>query len=134
MPRYSTIGATLPRSAGVYLARFTPTGALYVGSSINMHKRCTAHLASLKAGTHANSHLQALWNAHSAPAIVFDILWQPVGDVHRRELQRKEQEYIERYKAAAVNIHPAFAKEQIEPDRYISDHLLDLFPAPFSFE
>lgn len=57
--------------AGVYEIRNTLNGKVYVGSSVNVSKRLTAHRNSLTRGDHASAHLQASWRKHGHDAFEF---------------------------------------------------------------
>jgi hypothetical protein len=50
------------RTAGVYLLKFS-TGRVYVGASLNLHKRVDEHARRLSQGQNHLPHLQAAYDA-----------------------------------------------------------------------
>lgn len=53
----------LPNTPGVYEIRFSQV-AYYVGSTVNLRKRCNEHIRSLRKSIHTNVELQALFSKH----------------------------------------------------------------------
>lgn len=53
----------LPSTPGVYEIRFSQA-AYYVGSTINLRKRCTEHIRRLRRSIHTNDELQSLFARH----------------------------------------------------------------------
>ena len=53
----------LPNTPGVYEIRFLQV-AYYVGSTINLRKRCGEHIRRLRRSIHTNDELQALFARH----------------------------------------------------------------------
>ncbi len=60
-----------PRYVGVYLIVNLINFKVYVGSAVNIKKRCAAHRNYLRRGVHGNAHLQASWNKHGADKFTF---------------------------------------------------------------
>ena len=48
-------------ACGIYLIRNASQQKVYVGSSIDMEKRWSAHIRLLNRGCHHNRHLQSAW-------------------------------------------------------------------------
>jgi len=65
----------------------------YIGSSVGIEKRWCNHRAALRAGWHANAHLQAAWNLYGEDAFVFSMLEEVEDDM----LLAMEQEYLDDY-------------------------------------
>lgn len=61
-------------TSGIYLIRNVVTGIAYIGSSVNIERRWAVHKANLRAGRHANSHLQNAWNKHGETGFCFEIV------------------------------------------------------------
>ena len=57
--------------AGVYMVEQIATGRVYIGSSINLHRRLKRHASRLRIGQHANRALQKAWNKHGEAAFRF---------------------------------------------------------------
>lgn len=86
------IELTLPypiSGPGVYLIVDANTGRFYIGSSVNVKKRWLHHTYRLKAGTHANPILQAIWNSNPKRLSVSTLWAVSVGT--REALLQAEQ-------------------------------------------
>jgi group I intron endonuclease len=72
---------------GVYVITNTRSNKKYVGSSVNVKKRLSAHKRELRKGTHCCAHLQRSWSKGSEDLFTFDILEEvkDVGDLIARE-------------------------------------------------
>lgn len=57
--------------SGVYAIVNTPTGKLYIGSSVNILSRKSHHFASLADNTHHNRYLQRAFNKYGRIAVKF---------------------------------------------------------------
>lgn len=69
-------GAMPPRlscQSGVYLI-VGPNGRRYVGSALNISKRCCDHWKSLTEGHHHSVLLQRAWNKHGGARFLFSVL------------------------------------------------------------
>lgn len=62
--------------AGVYAITHTPTGRLYIGSSVNVPRRWSSHRRDLRRGTHPNRFLQAAWVKYGEDAFEFTVIEQ----------------------------------------------------------
>ena len=78
---------------GVYGIINMTNGHIYVGSSINIHRRKLRHFRYLKNGEHENSHLQNAYNKYGEDAFVFVVLEHT--DPNSRLLV--EQRYLDIY-------------------------------------
>lgn len=83
---------------GIYAIRHVASGKLYVGSSVDVHKRRREHRSALKRGDHANARLQNAWNKYGPGAFVFEIL-EIVDDL--RDLIPREQAAIDHFDSSS---------------------------------
>ncbi len=60
--------------AGIYAIVNNVDRKVYVGSSVNLLGRKSAHISNLKAGSHHSSYLQNAWRAHGEEVFVFEVL------------------------------------------------------------
>lgn len=82
---------SLPRQSGIYSIKCT-NGAVYIGQSVDIAKRCRLHWASLVKGSHYNKRLQRCFNKYGADSLCF-----AVEELCGKEiLNTKEQEWIDR--------------------------------------
>jgi group I intron endonuclease len=94
--------------SGVYVARNTVSGRVYVGSSISIYQRWRKHREALRRGKHPSNLFQDSWNKHGEAAFV----WEVLEDVPERErLFEREQHWIDTLKAAGrktgLNLRPS---------------------------
>jgi group I intron endonuclease len=82
---------------GVYAIINKINGNIYVGSSINIHRRKLRHFRYLKNGGHENTHLQNAYNKYGEDAFEFIILEKTDTDSRLTV----EQKYLDMYKANA---------------------------------
>src|SRR5678810_343959 len=87
---------TIPQTSGIYKWICVPTGKVYVGSAIDLRKRCTWHVADLRHGDHHNKHMQNAWNKYGELAFEFCV----IELVLESFLLEREQYWIDRLKAA----------------------------------
>lgn len=73
--------------SGIYFLFVGPY--YYVGSSVNVRKRCRRHMLSLAAGIHPNRKLQNAFNKYN------DFSWSKVEETPPPKLLQKEQEYLD---------------------------------------
>lgn len=78
------------QSPGIYKIENSVTKKVYIGSSINVSVRITAHKVSLKGNRHGNIHLQRSFNKHGIEFFNFVILEY----CEESELITKEEYYI----------------------------------------
>ena len=81
---------------GVYAIRHIASQRVYVGSSINIHKRWAGHVRSLERGRHNSRYLQHAWMKYGSAAFEFVVLEVCMPE----ERIECEQAYIDRYHAA----------------------------------
>lgn len=58
----------------IYQMKNLKTGCIYIGSSINFHKRRLEHLSDLKGGFHHSPYLQRSYDKHGVDSFEFSIL------------------------------------------------------------
>jgi group I intron endonuclease len=81
---------------GIYAIRNVRTGKFYVGSSVDMFRRWSAHRSCLNKGSHKSQKLQRSWNKYGASCFEFSVL-QVVRDI--AELESIEQVWLDRMDA-----------------------------------
>jgi group I intron endonuclease len=86
------------KQSGIYCIRNIHNHKLYVGSSVNLHKRWLDHRKLLRKGSHHSRKLQNAWEKWGEDSFVFDIL-EYVVDV--AELTDVEQMYMDFYDACS---------------------------------
>ena len=95
------------KTPGIYCITNTITNKVYVGSTVNLHRRCVAHLRTLRANKHHSAKLQRAWNKYGEEAFKFEII-EYVTDISK--LDEREQYWIDYYDAAnpkkGYNINP----------------------------
>jgi group I intron endonuclease len=62
------------RKPGIYSITNIITGFRYIGSSVNVSKRCVRHRDDLKNNRHDNDYLQNAWNKYWQQSFKFEIL------------------------------------------------------------
>jgi len=75
---------------GIYAIVNTVTRRRYIGSSIDVRRRCLAHFASLRNGTHTNRFLQRSWDKHGEECFMAGV----VEECEAHELLELEQELV----------------------------------------
>lgn len=75
----------------------------YVGSSLDMFKRKSNHLANLRQNKHSNKELQELYNEHGEDAFTFTILMQNSDDEDGKSLYIYEKFCMQYFKKTIVN-------------------------------
>lgn len=65
---------SIPAAPGIYKITCTANKKIYVGSAVNLHKRCNAHFNALRQHKHKNPHLQNAWNKYGEQSFTFSIL------------------------------------------------------------
>lgn len=87
----------LPKSHGIYILRNLTNGKFYVGSTVNLRRRCHQHFEGLRSNRHHNPHLQSAWNKYGAPS--FEFLVVEIID-STPEILVREQAWIDALGAA----------------------------------
>lgn len=80
------------RLGAVYAIVHLRSGALYVGSSVNVKQRWENHRTRLKCGTHTNKKLQAAWAKYGHQEFEFSILEDRIA---LAMLRAREQAWID---------------------------------------
>lgn len=83
----------LYENCGIYKITSLHDGKIYIGSSVNLHRRFGNHLWKLKDQSHRNKHLQSIYNKYGLNDLQFDVI--ELCDTSK--LLDKEAEYIKRY-------------------------------------
>lgn len=65
---------SIPATPGIYCIRSTVTSELYIGSTINLRKRCATHFRDLRNKKHKNYKLHRICVRHGIEALVFEVL------------------------------------------------------------
>lgn len=86
---------SIPHASGIYLITCTANRKVYVGSSIDLHKRCLAHRWLLRHQQHENIKLQRAWNKYGENRFTF----QSLEEVSPEYLMEREQFWIDTYRA-----------------------------------
>lgn len=81
-------------TAGIYRIQNSVDGRVYVGQSVNIEARFTAHRSSLRLNKHYAVHMQRAWNRHGEDAFLFEIVETCSAD----RLDELELEWIIRTK------------------------------------
>lgn len=88
----------------VYAIIHRETGRRYVGASRDTDARWSQHRCTLRHGTHANKHLQTVWDADGPGAFDFVVL-EAVD--HAADLNAREQHWIDaEFQRGCFNIVP----------------------------
>src|SRR6266566_206763 len=61
-------------SPGVYRITCTANSRFYIGSAIDLRKRCNEHFYALRNNQHHSITLQRAWNKYGPDAFVFEII------------------------------------------------------------
>jgi group I intron endonuclease len=80
---------------GIYKITNTVTKKIYIGSSVNLRKRCNQHRSDLKGNRHSNGFLQSAVNKYGAEVFTIEVVEYVVGN----DLLEREQYYMELYRA-----------------------------------
>lgn len=83
-------------SPGIYKIVNRVNGHCYVGQSVDLFKRRTAHFGNLRAGTHQNKYLQHAFNHYGEASFRFEIIEFIENDF---DLNDREQYWIDHLKS-----------------------------------
>lgn len=64
----------LPKTSGIYKIINTQNNKCYIGSSVNIRKRCREHIIRLKNKSHPNQYLQNSFNKHGEVNFIFELV------------------------------------------------------------
>lgn len=84
----------MEKRSGIYQIKNLVNGKLYIGQSIDLHKRKLGHFALLKNDKHANCHLQSSYNKYGKQNFIFEILLY----CEHFQLTDHEQFFVDQYK------------------------------------
>jgi group I intron endonuclease len=76
---------------GIYIIRCTQEETVYIGSSIDVHKRWSEHRNQLRQRTHHCAKLQLAWDAYGDESFIFEVL------EHTDDLVQREQAWLDKY-------------------------------------
>ncbi|SRR5260221_446095 len=65
---------SIPATSGIYRIRCIVTSRIYVGSAVNLRKRCAEHFNALHRNGHYNLKLQRAFNKYGANTFIFEII------------------------------------------------------------
>lgn len=82
-------------NSGIYIIKNLTNSKIYVGSSINLHKREYKHFWMLDKGIHDNHYLQQSYNKNGKSSFIFEIVEHCQPD----DLINKENHYIDFYQS-----------------------------------
>lgn len=87
--------------SGIYKIKNLTNCKVYVGSALDLAKRCSNHKSDLNRNRHSNKYLQSAWNKHSSENFVFEVLEY----CEKEKLIEREQCWINFYKPE-YNLNP----------------------------
>lgn len=64
----------MERKPGIYMIRNCVNGKIYIGKSIDMHKRKINHINELRRGDHKNIYLQRAFNKYGEDSFLFSVV------------------------------------------------------------
>jgi group I intron endonuclease len=82
----------IPSKSGIYLIKNIITGQSYIGSSINMQKRCNAHRCLLNNNKHTNVKLQRAYIKYGESSFEFKV----IEFIDVENLIEREQQIVNR--------------------------------------
>ena len=82
--------------SGIYCIRCVPTGKVYVGQAVNLHKRLNNHQKRLEAGRSRHRYLQHAWDKYGSESFVFEML----EEVEPARLVEREGHFIKLFNAS----------------------------------
>ncbi|GAB1795501.1 GIY-YIG nuclease family protein [Priestia megaterium] len=86
-------------TVGIYMIKNKLNNKIYIGQSINLERRITAHIRDFNKGTHRNHYLQRAWDKYGEENFLFTILEYCETD----ELDKKEMYYIKEFNSLVEN-------------------------------
>jgi group I intron endonuclease len=84
------------KTPGIYCITNIITNKVYIGSTVNLHRRCLAHKRDLRQNNHHSPKLQASWNKYGEAAFIFTVLVECMKD----NLVELEQIFIDKFEAS----------------------------------
>lgn len=86
---------SLNQICGIYAIVNKENGKVYIGSSLDVHRRFATHFMRLNNKTHQSPHLQAAWEFYGHEGFEFRIIEECSSEV----LLQREQYYLDLYQA-----------------------------------
>ena len=84
------------KTPGIYCITNTITNKVYIGSTVNLHRRCLAHQRDLRKNQHHSPKLQAAWNKYGEASFAFTVL----VECSKEHLILLEQTFIDKFEAS----------------------------------
>ena len=91
-----------PKLCGIYAIYSAINGRSYIGHSIDIKKRWTRHLSTLRNGIHKNPYLQNSWNKHGEEEFEFIVLEECLVECLIEREQHHFDTTPDKYKLAPV--------------------------------
>ena len=82
-------------TSGIYQIRNLENGKVYIGQSINIDRRKSEHLRSVRKGTHYNDYLQKAYIKYGEESFSFEV----IELCDKRELNDRERFWINKYRS-----------------------------------
>jgi group I intron endonuclease len=103
------------KTPGIYCITNTINNKVYIGSTVNLDRRCKAHIRMLRAGIHHSPKLQASWNLHGESCFTFTVL----SECDKSLLTVIEQAMIDKFDSinTGYNNYPAGSNPSDMSDR-----------------
>lgn len=101
--------SSLPRTSGIYCITCTANGKIYIGSSINLHRRWNEHRQLLRHNTHYNQRLQNAWNKYGETLFTFQV----VELVDPSTLVAREQNWLDKLRSFDRDIGFNIARDTV---------------------
>lgn len=94
-------------TSGIYAIRNSTNDKVYVGSSVNMHRRSNQHFNDLRNNRHHNNHLQNAWNKYGENSFDFEVLEY----VEENQLIEKEKIWLDEFPKECFNLMEVVEKD-----------------------
>lgn len=92
---------------GIYIFTNLVNNKVYIGSSLNLDKRCYEHYRLLRLNQHENKHFQAAWNKYGEENFEYRVLKEvdllESDEENNQNLRSIETDYIQQYKSYDSN-------------------------------
>ena len=79
------------RIVGIYKITCVPNKKIYIGSSIDVHRRWWRHRGELNTQKHNNQYLQNAYNKYGKEAF----MWEIIEECCKEQLRSREQHYLD---------------------------------------
>lgn len=101
-------------TAGVYTIVSTASGAVYVGSSVDIERRWKGHLSNIKYNRFLPEALLKAWRTTNGDGLEWIVLEEIAGD--DQELIRAEQRWMDFYADRVCNVRRKASRAPLKPD------------------